>query len=359
MAVAENLATQSRWIRTLRGAATFADDLGSMGAWVGPRTGPDKRNQGQKEDYVLRRLVVAWKHMQRLPFPVEIRAERDAKNEPDFHFNWPNETTLGVEVTEAGDENYQAWLTRTSGPKGLPPEVPIEASTEGTAATITQVIRKKVENYDSGSYREQSACDLVVFDNTAWGGFLDKGKLLEAIGRPNDLLGRFRQIHLVTSGPVMLDILGSDFARVDVRGLYEIDFAEWIFDQVEKLRRGAAEQLDMLNIAEELATLGRTERRALAGHIRNLFLHLLKWQFQPERRSESWRLTIDNARSEIHELLTEMPSLKSDLATLAGTEFPRARKEAAKETGLSLTRLPETSPYELTQLVNPEFYPGS
>jgi hypothetical protein len=46
--------------------------------------------------------------------------------------------------------------------------------------------------------------------------------------------------------------------------------------------------------------LGKSERRALASYLRNLVMHLLKWEFHPERRTGSWRFSIDNARAEIH-----------------------------------------------------------
>lgn len=349
-----------RWLRTLNAPETLADDLGALGAWVGPRTGPDKRTHGQKEDYVLRRLLVAWKLTGHLRFSIEIRATTDEEGEPDFLLCWPDGQTLGVEVTEAGEEDYQAWLTRTErereAGKGAA-SVPFEPSTQKTADNIRERIEEKVAKFDSGSYRSLSACDLVLYDNTAWGGFLDKRELLKAIGRPNHLLGRFRQIHFVTGGFVLLDLFGPDFQEVNVRNSYEIDYAGWIFDQVEHLRRGETEELDLLHIAEELEDLGKSERRALGSHLRSLLLHLLKWEFQPKKRGESWILSIDNARSEIHEILTEMPSLRRYLEDIVETEYRRARRSAAREAGLTVQDFPEGCPYDLEGLVDPEFLP--
>ena len=57
---------EPRWQRTLFEPDTLADDLGIIGASVGPRTGPHKRTKGEKEDYVLRRLLAAWKISGRL-----------------------------------------------------------------------------------------------------------------------------------------------------------------------------------------------------------------------------------------------------------------------------------------------------
>jgi hypothetical protein len=104
--------------------------------------------------------------------------------------------------------------------------------------------------------------------------------------------------------------------------------------------------------------LGKSERKALASHLRNLLLHFLKWQFQPGRRGKSWRLSIDNARSEIFELLTEMPSLRRELNERIASEYGRARRTAEIETELDLATFPEECPYSRKQIVDPEFYPG-
>lgn len=360
MAVTAKLEAEARWVRELHGPETLADDLGILGAWVGPRTGPDKRTQGQKEDYVLRRLLVAWKETDRLRFPVEVRAETDRPGEPDFLLAWPDGQTLGVEVTEAGEENYQAWMTHSEADlkAGNALDVPLEASTRRTIEEIRRAIAAKVEKFQNGFYRSPSACDLVVYDNTAWGGFLDNNELVSGLGRPHEPSSCFRQVHLVFGDTVFLDLLGGERRKVDVSKTYEIDYAKWITEQVTRLRQGRTEKLDLAHIAEELESLGRSERRALAAHLRNLMLHLLKWRFRPERRSDSWLASIDNARSEIHELLTEMPSLRRDLKTLVSVEFVRARREAARETQMSLEQFPKDCPHGPEQLIDPEFLPG-
>jgi hypothetical protein len=353
---------QWRWEQTLRAADTFADDLGILGAWVGPRKGPDKRSQGQKEDYVLRRLLVAFKIAGSLNFPLRVLAEKARRGEPDFRLVSPGGETLGLEITEAGEEDYQAWLSTTEvareegSHRGA---APLDASTPRTADAVLRAIAGKVEKYEKGFYHSVPVCDLVVYDNTAWGGFLDKRELLNAIGRPNQLLGRFRRIHLVSGGIVFIDLFGSEPQRVDVWNTYEIDYAAWVFDQVERMRHGATKSLDLANIAEELESLGRSERNALRSHIQNLLLHLLKWQFQPAKRGSSWKISISLARDEIFEALTEMPSLRGDLNRMIAAAYGRARKAAAKETKLDIKRFPETCPYEPKSILDPEFLPDA
>ncbi len=340
-----------RWDREIRSADTLADDLGVLGSWVGPRTGPLKRTKGQKEDYVLRRLLVAWKNVGGLRWPVHLRARMDDEGIPDFLFTWPDGETLGVEITEAGEEDYQRWLTEEEAAV-----IPFDASTSRGVEEIKQAIQRKTETYDAGAYRDPEACDLLVYDNTAWGGFLDKRDLMSGLGRPNQLLGRFRQVHLVSGQIVVLDLFG-EFLCVDVSNTYEIDYAGWIFEQVEGLRRGAASELDLAHIAEELEDLGRSERRALRSHLRNLLMHLLKWEHQPERRGASWSATTNIARSEIDELLTESPSLRGDLKKSLGKQYERARQAASRETGLPTDIFPETCAYAREQVIDPEFFP--
>ena len=89
-----------------------------------------------------------------------------------------------------------------------------------------------------------------------------------------------------------------------------------------------------------------------------LILHLLKWQYQTGKRSNSWKLSIDNARSEIYERLTEMPSLRGVLAEVVQSEYRRARRSAAQQTKQDLARFPEQCPYTLAQLVDSEFLPS-
>lgn len=356
-----------RWVCTLNAPETLADDLGFFGSWVGPRKGPDKRDHGQKEDYVLRRLVVAWRDSAAIPFPLDIRAETDRRGEPDFLLSLSDGSTLGVEVTEAGEEDYQAWLTQTERETDaeVGDAVPMPGDgvvdrieTQNLAREILDKIRAKVSAYDrKKSYRTPDACDLVVYDNTASGGFPDRRNVLRLLDRPNDVIGRFRQIHLVFGNTVVLDALGAEPRTVDVSRSYEIDYANWIADQVEKIRTRRGGGIDWAHVAEELDSLGKSERRALRSHFENLILHLLKCEYQPERRGRSWEVSIRNARDEIYELLTEEPSLKPDLPRLIVTSFTKARRTAAVEMDMPESALPKECPYSKKQLVDPEFWP--
>ena len=102
--------------------------------------------------------------------------------------------------------------------------------------------------------------------------------------------------------------------------------------------------------------MGKRDRRSVSGYLQNVLLHLLKWQYQPQRRGTSWRLSIENGRYQLLDLLEESPSLKPQLEKLAAKEYPQARKNAAGETGLPLTTFPENCPFTVEQITG-DYWP--
>ncbi len=139
--------------------------------------------------------------------------------------------------------------------------------------------------------------------------------------------------------------------------LYEADYQRWLFENAALLRQGRFSRIDAVNIAEELEDMGRSETRALGSHLTVLQLHLLKWQFQPERRGSSWRSSIYNARCAIADLLDDSPSLRNRLPDLVAKRYRRARNNAANETGFPETRFPEDCPYSIADLLADEYWP--
>lgn len=83
---------------------------------------------------------------------------------------------------------------------------------------------------------------------------------------------------------------------------YDKDFYAWAAENASLLRRKKFDEIDIGNIAEEIESMGRSEKRSLISHLRVLILHLLKWEYQPELRGNSWKSSIRNARYSIKEL---------------------------------------------------------
>src|SRR5262245_9408240 len=106
----------------------------------------------------------------------------------------------------------------------------------------------------------------------------------------------------------------------------DVDYQAWLVQQATYLRAHRFADLDCEAIAEELEDMGRSERRAIESHLKNLLLHLLKWSRQTKRRSGSWRDSIDSAREAITDLLDDSPSLRPYLPEFIERQYPRARR---------------------------------
>ena len=126
---------------------------------------------------------------------------------------------------------------------------------------------------------------------------------------------------------------------------YDSDYYGWVQQQAELLRSGQFDQLDLENLLEEVESLGRSEKRALTSQIVRLYWHLLKWQYQPQKRSNSWVFSIEDARDEILELLEDNPSFRRDLESWIPKSYEQARKKAARETGLPIDTFPIEPPF--------------
>ncbi|MES0335019.1 MAG: DUF29 domain-containing protein [Candidatus Magnetobacterium sp. LHC-1] len=137
--------------------------------------------------------------------------------------------------------------------------------------------------------------------------------------------------------------------------LYEVDFYQWALRNADLLRQGRLTEIDIENVAEELEGMARRDKRELASRLLVLILHLLKWRYQPQRRSESWTTTIGNQRGAIEHLLEDSPSLKHNIEAVVAKEFIAAKRSFENETGISARELPETCPYTFEQLMNYSF----
>jgi hypothetical protein len=138
---------------------------------------------------------------------------------------------------------------------------------------------------------------------------------------------------------------------------YDTDFYAWAQQQAEALRAKDWAALDVEHLAEEVDDLRKTERRAVRSQLRLILSHLLKWRYQPDKRTDSWRSTIANGRVLVQEDLEDLPSLAPELESLAAWAYPRARRDAAQETGLPLATFPEACPWPLAQVLDDAFWP--
>jgi hypothetical protein len=131
---------------------------------------------------------------------------------------------------------------------------------------------------------------------------------------------------------------------------YEQDFYAWTTQQVELLRSGKLQELDVENIIEEIESLGRQERQELENRLGVLLGHLLKWRFQPEVRSKSWVYTIKEQRIRIKRLLAQNPSLKLYLIQAIAVGYEDGLLLVGKETPHDPDTLPQSCPFSEAQI---------
>ena len=138
---------------------------------------------------------------------------------------------------------------------------------------------------------------------------------------------------------------------------HDKDYYGWTQQQAEFLRQRRFADLDIDYLSEELESMGASDRRELMSRLTVLLTHLLKWQYQPERRGTRWRLTITEQRRSIRRLLADSPSLQPLLPGILVEEYRDARDDAIYETSLAKSRFPLDCPYSIEQVLNSEFWP--
>jgi len=88
-------------------------------------------------------------------------------------------------------------------------------------------------------------------------------------------------------------------AATSTKSSYDEDVILWAEEQARLLRAGRFAELDIAHVADEIEDVGKSEKRELASRMAVLLAHLLKWRFQPARRTGGWRATIVDQRKRI------------------------------------------------------------
>ena len=290
-------------------------------------------------------MLVAQKRTGLLRFPFKVHALNQTPGAPDFVIEGAG-GSRGLEVTEAGDQRYQRWMTELEANPSTETAhlVPGDGWTaRHISRQIREAIERKSQKFDGGAYRDDP-CDLAVYNNTE--DVADESVIEDVRGAC--LACRFGHVHVLDGDWVYMDVLQPSWSRIDLHHDYSIDFCGWIADQVESLRNEDLSRLDIENLIEELNALAKRDEKALKNRLKNLLAHLLKWHHQPSGRSSSWRgITYENC-TRIDDLLEESPSLRNRLdpqGKVVARAFGRARTKAAIETGIAEAELPEALPW--------------
>jgi hypothetical protein len=145
--------------------------------------------------------------------------------------------------------------------------------------------------------------------------------------------------------------------------LYEADLYAWTQDQADKLRKLAASsvnsELDLENLAEEIDSVGRSDRRELHSRLARIIEHLLKLgeSTLPEPR-RGWQNSVRAERESLDVLLDQSPSLRP----VAETEIPAAHARAVRRLKdqvieLGMDPLPMSCPYDIDQILDADWWP--
>src|SRR6266542_1157 len=139
--------------------------------------------------------------------------------------------------------------------------------------------------------------------------------------------------------------------RFHLTTMYDTDFYTWAQAQAAALRAKNWAALDVANLAEEIESLGNEQAHAVESHLVVVLMHLLKWCYQPPRRSRGWRTSVRVGRQQIARRLRRNPGLRPDLPTVLTDAYTDARKRAMDDTGLPLATFPEACPWPLAQVL--------
>ena len=137
-------------------------------------------------------------------------------------------------------------------------------------------------------------------------------------------------------------LIEGDEEMTRLNALYDEDFVRWTEEQAAALRRakslrpagsrGSNLPLDWENLAEEIESLGKSDRRELRSQITRVLRHLLKLEVSSAAQPRAgWRTTIDEARTEIEGLLEDSPSIRGETQALIKKQICAAARLAADD----------------------------
>ena len=138
---------------------------------------------------------------------------------------------------------------------------------------------------------------------------------------------------------------------------YDKDFHDWAVSQARALREHRPNALDWENLADEIESLGKRDRRKVASDLNKILEHLIKWRYQPEKRKTGWRSAIREHRDRIARILADSPSLKRWPGGVLNEEYRKARAVALEDTGVPEERIPQHCPFSAKDVLDANYWP--
>ncbi|MGI0480336.1 DUF29 domain-containing protein [Geminocystis sp. CENA526] len=148
-------------------------------------------------------------------------------------------------------------------------------------------------------------------------------------------------------------------SELELKKKYDRDFNQWLEITANLLKEKKFTELDLANLIIEIEAMGKSNQRELKNRLVVLIMHLLKWKYQPKKRTNSWVKTINEQRRQLLFLLEDNPSLNHKIEDIINQYYYLARKEASQETKLNLAIFPQDNPFTLSQVFDSDFFPES
>jgi hypothetical protein len=139
--------------------------------------------------------------------------------------------------------------------------------------------------------------------------------------------------------------------------MYEKDLYLWGQEHINLLKQGRLNEIDIEHLIEEIEDMGRSQQHVIYSHQVNLIMHLLKWDYQSNIQSHSWKISILNARISISRLIKTTPSLQESPLKNLNDAYEDARELASNETGIDIKKLPKICPYTIEEILNKNWLP--
>jgi hypothetical protein len=148
-----------------------------------------------------------------------------------------------------------------------------------------------------------------------------------------------------------------------VSSLYDKDFPAWAEETAHLLTQRRFEEVDLEALIDEVLDLSRSEKRAVKSFMETIMEHLLKLTYAPtpiyENNVRGWTQTVKRTRRQLGERLSE----SGLLSNYAAETFEDAYAGALYDTTISTDDFspvdwPETCPWCLDQVLDPDFFPS-
>lgn len=146
-------------------------------------------------------------------------------------------------------------------------------------------------------------------------------------------------------------------AQISTKTLYEQDFNLWLEETVKLLKNRQLDLIDYENLIEEIESMARKDKRALESNLEQILMHLLKWQYQKNKRSNSWRYSIIEHRNRLKKDFRDSPSLKPYFDDVLEDCYQTAREFASEQTGLDIKTFPVDLPFTKEQVLDSSYLP--